>query len=151
MFWTAEWTWIGCFVANPFGMSYIGQDIQMAVADLDGDGDYDALLGEMSGSFYYYENTGTAIAPAFAAPVMNPFNLTNIARNESTPEFGDLDGDGDLDLIVGALNADILYFENTGTTIAPAFAAMQANPFGLSVDSTFFLLQVWQIWIMMAT
>ncbi|MFA6439475.1 MAG: T9SS type A sorting domain-containing protein [Bacteriovoracaceae bacterium] len=52
--------------------------------------------------------------------VFSPFGVT--AQNFSAPEYCDLDGDGDLDLIVASLSADrIEYFVNKGTSSAPLF------------------------------
>jgi hypothetical protein len=50
--------------------------------------------------------------PGFAAPVINPFGLPNVGWN-SSPEFVDIDGDGDLDAFIGEYYGDTYYFENT--------------------------------------
>lgn len=115
-------------VQDPFGLSnpYIAVP---AVADLDNDGDFDVLMGEYYGILNYYENTGTPSAPAFAAPVANPFGLDS-TYELAFPEFADLDNDGDMDLLVGEGYANLQYFENIGTPSAPAFAAPVLNPFG---------------------
>jgi hypothetical protein len=104
-------------------------------ADLDADGDFDLLVGDYYADFQYFENTGTANAPAFAASVQNPFGLQGIssAYYFSLPTFVDLDDDGDMDVMVGGYYPTLYYFENTGTANAPAFAAQVQNPFGLSL------------------
>ena len=49
----------------------------------------------------------------------------------AAPELADIDGDGDLDAFIGA-TAGTVFFRNTGSATAPAFAASTVNPFGLS-------------------
>jgi len=90
------------------------------------------MAGNQAGDFYYFLNTGTASAPAFAAPSMNPFGLAITGGTYSTIAFADLDGDGDKDLMSGRNNGSFSYYQNTGTSSAPAFAASVLNPFLLT-------------------
>jgi hypothetical protein len=53
------------------------------------------------------------------------------------PTFGDLDGDGDHDMIIGELNGDIHYFENIASPGAPAdFVLSAANYQGIDVGES---------------
>ena len=119
-------------VTDPFGLADIGYNSRPVFMDLDGDGDLDLLSGELNGNFFYFENTGSSNAPAFAASSTNPFGLAGIGYYQSIPAFADLDGDGDLDMFSGSDPGNFFYFENTGSSNAPAFAASSTNPFGLA-------------------
>jgi hypothetical protein len=123
----------GASVTNPFGLTstYI---FAPAFADMDDDGDLDLLLGGEGGNFIFHENTGTAESPSFAAGQTNPYGLTGIYYF-ALPSLIDIDNDGDYDLLATEAYGDMFFFENTGTTAAPAFAAPVANPFGIGPDS----------------
>lgn len=131
-----------------------GNFINPILADLDGDGDLDLLIGSYlysdgaDGDIYYYENIGDAQNPSFAAPQINPFGMDNDGSTAITPKLVDIDGDGDLDLFSIFYTDDgyntelgILFQENTGTASAPDFGVIQRDVFGLptSFDTVVFL------------
>src|SRR5262249_50286764 len=110
----------GAPATNPFGLTSVGQEASPRFADLDGDGDLDALIGNDQGDFLLFTNTGTARAPAFAAPVTNPFGLGDVGEL-AAPSFADLDGDGDLEVLAGSFAGSVVLFANGGSERTPAF------------------------------
>lgn len=137
-------------VVNPFGFvsatsTTNGFTANVALEDLDGDGDLDALVGNTDvigglyvGQFDYYENVGSVFSPQFAAPQVDPFGLTPF--DGPRPTIGDLDGDGDLDIMMGFGMDNLYYLENTGSSTNPQFAAPVANPFSINLGS---LVDLW--------
>jgi len=117
--------------ASPFNGIDIGVYSSPAFADFDGDGDLDAITGDLHGNVFYLKNTGTTGSPAFTlqAGSENPFDGVNVS-SYSKPSMADLDGDGDLDVVMGA-DTVIKYFENTGPNTAPVFIERTGgdNPF----------------------
>jgi len=104
---------------NPFDGVDVGNDSAPAFADLDGDGDLDAVIGEFAeqgsqpGSRFlnYFENDGAGNFSQVTGSD-NPFDGLNVGV-EAAPTFADIDGDGDLDAVVGHNTGEIKYFENT--------------------------------------
>ncbi|HLP13616.1 MAG TPA: VCBS repeat-containing protein, partial [Flavobacteriales bacterium] len=119
-------------IMNPFGLTDIGDNSYPTFADLDNDGDLDLMAGEQGAGFHYFENTGSAVAPAFGAAQFCPFGLTSLPTINSTVDLADLDNDGDQDMIAGEIIGNLYYFENTGTATVPSFTSPVTNPFGIS-------------------
>jgi hypothetical protein len=100
-----------------------------SIADIDGDGDKDMILGDTYGKIHWYENTAGAGNPCnFSNFKYNFFGITTISSN-AYPQVIDVDKDGILDLLIGMQNGRIAYYRNTGTTTAPAFSNI-TNTFG---------------------
>ncbi len=116
----------------------LGKGAVPRFADLNGDSLPDLVVANhtnlIDGStsrhfYYYYINTGTSSKPEFT---LQDTNLADISSypglNAGTiPTFGDLDKDGDLDMIVGDLNGNLYYFKN-GSSSNPSFTFQNALP-----------------------
>lgn len=100
----------------------LGSDTAPALGDLDGDGDLDLLVGTKldpvaadSGRLTSFINVGTPTAPRFrqgnSIPLGEAYHIA--------PALGDLDGDGDLDMLVGTWNTNIQYYRNDGSRTEP--------------------------------
>ena len=94
------------------------------VADWDGDGDLDLIVGDIGGNLYLIPNEGTAQSYAFGKE-KKLLAGGQPARVESRagPCVADWDGDGDLDLLVGSEDGSVSLFRNTGSVKAPELAA----------------------------
>jgi len=90
-----------------------------AAGDMDGDGDLDLLVGNWKDRILFYRNEGSRTTPRYA---LADSALVRLTRGSNTlPTLGDLDGDGDLDLVVGEGSGTLNYYRNTGSRTAPAF------------------------------
>jgi hypothetical protein len=110
--------------ANPFNGVDVGWDSTPTFADLDGDGDLDAFIGESDGNINFFRNDGGTFSEITGAA--NPFNGVDVG-DDSAPTFADLDEDGDLDAFIGELDGNINFFRNNGGTFSEITGS--ANPF----------------------
>jgi pectate lyase len=81
-----------------------------ALGDLDGDGDRDACVGLTDGVVVCFENLGSDESPVWQE---RPEWAPDIDVGASAvPALGDLDGDGDVDLLIGNRNGVVVGFEH---------------------------------------
>jgi len=85
-------------------------------ADFDDDGDLDLVCGEFLDRLTYFENTGSANVPAYAAGRFLSHSGETIRMDLQmiVPVAVDWDRDGDLDLVVGDEDGRVALVENTG-------------------------------------
>lgn len=87
-------------------------------------------FGEKNARLMLYENVGDLNKPAFQLVDDDYLNLNQFSQSAFafTPSFGDLDGDGDLDAVIGEQGGRLFLVENTAGPGRPAqFAPAQYN------------------------
>jgi hypothetical protein len=120
----------------------IGSAAMPVFLDYNGDGRTDILIGaagrydslvDFHPLLALYENTGTAQQPAFTQVSADYMQLRNhpafVNASHLRPAAGDLDGDGDVDLLLGNVDGAIFYFNNTAGAGNPANFVLQTANF----------------------
>jgi len=113
---------------RPIGIT--GTASAVHAADWDGDGDYDLIIGDIRGKVYLVPNEGTPESYTFGKEqhLQAGGQQINVERSAG-PFTADWDGDGDLDLLVGADDGSVSLYLNTATAKSPELAsAVQLVP-----------------------
>jgi hypothetical protein len=108
----------------PSGLNKVslGKNSNPIFVDIDSDGDLDLFAGNEQGNIRYFKNTGTAINPNFQdLESENPFRGIDMGTN-AAPSFVDIDGDDDLDALVGEAGGQIAFYRNNGSAKSPSFS-----------------------------
>lgn len=108
--------------------------IRPAFADVDQDGDEDMVLGDREGQLHLFINTA---APGAAAlfTLTSANWLTLDVGEYAAPAFGDLDGDGLLDLLIGNAAGTFTLLQNLSTAGNITFSSPILQAGGVDLSS----------------
>ncbi len=126
------------------GMIDVGEGCYPVFFDYDNDGLMDIVIGN---NFYnpqldgvgtalsLYKNVGTTTSPAFQLVTTDYGNISSLNLTGAIyPAFGDMNGDGKPDLILGCGDGTLQYFENTAPSGMPAnFVLTTVNYFNFHI------------------
>jgi len=102
----------------------------VAVADMNGDGKADLVVGDSKGFFWLFPNSGTPQAPAFTQGEVIPiwlgeerveYNTEGVDNVVPRIQLVDLDGSKRLDVIAGNYAGKLFHIPNVGSSSQPAF------------------------------
>lgn len=103
----------------------VGANSAPVCVDWDEDGDLDLLVGNETGNVRLYINDTIDTDPVYNEYTNVQSSGSDISRYRNCPQVYDMNFDGKKDLLCGANDYKIYYYENVGTNDAPVFSGSE--------------------------
>ena len=98
------------------------------ISDLDGDGDYDLVVGVENGNLLVFDNNGNSSNPSFVYSSSKTDSLQfDEKKFNQAPFLVDINGDNDTDLISGNEDGELTFFKNNGNYTHSSFLQVVGN------------------------
>lgn len=119
----------------------LGSNACPVAMDVDGDGLRDLLIatdyrrspfGATGSRLHYFRNTGSAAQPDFTEVNGNFASWSLFNFQGASPALGDMDNDGDLDMVVGVADGSLHYFRNDPLGSTANFVLTQPQYMGIN-------------------
>lgn len=115
-----------------------GSGIYPTFGDVDNDNDLDMIVGDHDGKIHLFLNSSgnlsTMTLSLSNAQMEDDNNNVIDIGYAAKPQLFDLDGDDDLDLIIGEENGNLNFYENMGSTSSYSFRLQTENLGGIDVS-----------------